>query len=40
MTVTFPQEREGWTGYVEWEKYPERKKEAQKIVTEKANAEV
>ena len=28
----FPEERKGWRGYVEWEKYPEKKKEAAKIL--------
>lgn len=25
----FPEEREGWKGYVEWEKYPEKKKQGE-----------
>ena len=28
----FPEERPGWSGYVEWEKYPEKKEEAAKIL--------
>ena len=28
----FPEERKGWRGYVEWEKYPEKKEEAAKIL--------
>jgi sulfite oxidase len=28
----FPEEREGWKGYVEWEKYPEKKKKAAEIL--------
>lgn len=26
---SFPEEREGWKGYIEWEKYPEKKKQAE-----------
>ncbi|GFG26092.1 sulfite oxidase, mitochondrial [Aspergillus udagawae] len=29
----FAREREGWKGYVEWEKYPEKKAKANKILT-------
>lgn len=28
----FEEEREGWKGYIEWEKYPEKKKQAAKIL--------
>jgi sulfite oxidase len=28
----FPEEREGWKGYIEWEKYPEKKKKAAEIL--------
>jgi sulfite oxidase len=28
----FEEEREGWKGYIEWEKYPEKKKQAQQIL--------
>ena len=28
----FPEEREGWKGYVEWEKYPEKKKAAEEVL--------
>ena len=28
----FPEERLGWKGYIEWEKYPEKQKEAQEIL--------
>ncbi|KAF2145172.1 uncharacterized protein K452DRAFT_356473 [Aplosporella prunicola CBS 121167] len=29
----FPEEREGWKGYIEWEKYPEKKKKAEEILS-------
>ena len=29
----FREEREGWSGYVEWENYPEKKAKAHKILT-------
>ena len=29
----FPEEEDGWIGYVEWEKYPERKQKAHEILT-------
>ncbi|KAK5400011.1 hypothetical protein LTR06_011338 [Exophiala xenobiotica] len=29
----FQRERDGWKGYVEWEKYPEKKEKAHKILT-------
>ncbi|KAM7191300.1 Oxidoreductase, molybdopterin-binding domain containing protein [Naviculisporaceae sp. PSN 640] len=28
----FEEEREGWKGYIEWEKYPEKKKQVEKIL--------
>jgi sulfite oxidase len=28
----FPEEREGWKGYIEWERYPEKKKKAAEIL--------
>jgi hypothetical protein len=28
----FEEEREGWKGYIEWEKYPEKKKQAAEIM--------
>ncbi|KAG9818564.1 molybdopterin binding oxidoreductase, partial [Aureobasidium melanogenum] len=28
----YAEEREGWKGYIEWEKYPEKKKHAEKIL--------
>lgn len=28
----FPEEIDGWKGYIEWEKYPEKKKEAEAIL--------
>lgn len=31
-TPTFPDEREGWKGYVEWEDYPEKRKQAEAIL--------
>ena len=30
----FAEEKEGWKGYVEWEKYPDKKKEAEKILSQ------
>ncbi|KAG7129050.1 Sulfite oxidase like protein [Verticillium longisporum] len=30
----FAEEREGWKGYIEWEKYPEKKEQAQKILAQ------
>lgn len=30
----FPEEREGWKGYIEWEKYPEKKKKAEEILAQ------
>lgn len=29
---TFPDERDGWKGYVEWEDYPEKRKQAEAIL--------
>lgn len=29
---SFPEELDGWKGYIEWEKYPEKKKEAEAIL--------
>ncbi|OAG00100.1 molybdopterin binding oxidoreductase [Paraphaeosphaeria sporulosa] len=29
----FAEEREGWKGYIEWEKYPEKKKQAQEVLS-------
>jgi sulfite oxidase len=28
----FPEERKGWAGYIEWERYPEKKKETAKVL--------
>ena len=28
----FEEEREGWKGYIEWEKYPEKKKQAAEVL--------
>jgi len=28
----FPEERPGWKGYIEWEKYPEKKEKAAEIL--------
>jgi len=30
----FPEELEGWKGYIEWEKYPEKKKKAQEVLSQ------
>ncbi|KAI4799716.1 molybdopterin binding oxidoreductase [Aureobasidium sp. EXF-8845] len=30
----YAEEREGWKGYIEWEKYPEKKAEAEKILAQ------
>lgn len=30
----FPEEIDGWKGYIEWEKYPEKKKEAEAILAQ------
>ena len=30
----FPEEHKGWHGYIEWEKYPEKKAEAAKILAQ------
>lgn len=29
----YPEEESGWHGYIEWEKYPERKKEVAEILS-------
>lgn len=28
----FAEERKGWGGYIEWEKYPEKKKQAEQVL--------
>lgn len=28
----FPEEREGWKGYIEWERYPDKKRKAAEIL--------
>ena len=28
----FEEERKGWKGYIEWEKYPEKKKQAAEVL--------
>jgi len=33
-TAHFADERQGWKGYIEWEKYPEKKKEAAAILAQ------
>lgn len=30
----FPEERKGWKGYIEWERHPEKKQEAAKILAQ------
>lgn len=30
----FPEEIDGWKGYIEWEDYPEKKKEAEAILAQ------
>lgn len=30
----FEEELEGWGGYIEWEKYPEKKKQAKKVLSQ------
>lgn len=30
----FPEEQKGWHGYIEWEKYPEKKAEAAKVLAQ------
>jgi sulfite oxidase len=30
----FPEERRGWKGYIEWEKYPEKKRQAKTILAQ------
>ena len=36
----FSEEAEGWHGYIEWEKYPEKKAQAAKILSQYAFADV
>ena len=36
----FPQELPGWDGYVEWEKYPERRAKANEILQKQQFADV
>lgn len=31
---SYPEERKGWAGYVEWEKYPEKKKHAEQVLAQ------
>ncbi|GIZ37728.1 hypothetical protein CKM354_000116400 [Cercospora kikuchii] len=33
-TPHFAEEREGWKGYVEWEKYPEKRKECERVMAQ------
>jgi|TARA_R110002003_G_scaffold180_6_gene14382 sulfite oxidase len=33
-TPVFAEERKGWKGYIEWERYPEKKKEAAAILAQ------
>lgn len=30
--IFFKEERKGWSGYIEWERYPEKRKEAERIL--------
>lgn len=30
----FPEERDGWKGYIEWEDYPEKRKQAEEILAQ------
>jgi hypothetical protein len=32
--VNFPEELDGWHGYIEWEKYPEKKAKAAKVLAQ------
>lgn len=32
--TTFAEEKAGWKGYVEWEKYPEKKKQGAKVLAQ------
>lgn len=36
----FQEEAEGWHGYIEWEKYPEKKAQAAKILSQYAFEDV
>lgn len=36
----FAEERPGWKGYIEWEKYPDKQKEAQEILAKYGFAKV
>ena len=36
----FAEEEKGWHGYVEWEKYPEKKKEAADVLAKYSFAQV
>lgn len=40
MGPYFPEEREGWHGYIEWEKYPEKRAEAARILAKHKFASV
>ena len=31
--ASFPEEQEGWHGYIEWEKYPEKQAQAAEILS-------
>lgn len=31
--AAFPEEQEGWHGYIEWEKYPEKQAKAAEILS-------
>lgn len=31
-TPHFKEERDGWKGYIEWEKYPEKKKQVEELM--------
>ena len=36
----FAEEREGWKGYIEWENYPEKKKQAAEVLARNKFPEV
>ena len=36
----FPEEVKGWHGYIEWEKYPEKRAKAEEILSKYTFAEV
>ena len=38
--ASFQEEAEGWHGYIEWEKYPEKKAQAAKILSQYSFADV